>query len=736
MHARAGTHGVCDYPGKKKFQAPTTVSVGALLYAESHRPWFNKAVAKINNDTSVLPTTTLVTYMAAPSLKVGPNEIAFDQFFVKQVMVGFSTQIYAASIYANTAVEAQRLMVNIGDAMLPQARQPLVFVTRGASDLAVRATFGVVRRFGWNRIVIYHNSGGDPAESAKILMGYLEGASIEVALVLPRGDGAAAEPGGADEEALVHARTNIFVFFGGQGCMSTMVMSLTKRMRELAIICCCSIELFAASVVPDFPDGLMNVYEGMYTLPSEQGKDPHMAPASHIWPELVEQAVRAFALALDKVIKTGGDPMDVYTVASTMRSSSFNVSLSDLTIEQEYKFNEQGTLIQKIGLANLVDQQWKKIGVWEYETKEMVLESNSIVWPKGTTKPRDCLDCKSGEYRRLIHGREVCDQCSVGMFSDPEALPTVPLQGIDSTGSCLCEAAPRPGVDTLQKDGREFILRKNNLTANDVNSSYLLPKAYGSFCRVWDASDSNSCIYTATHKPREDAPEWCKLGWCYVNATACADFEPTRSWGFPHADLYFSYDICDARKLAVVEQASRAKTAITECTRCPAGFFANSKGTRKCASCKDLGDYYQRNVGTDSCMHCPENSYRPPGSEATSIADCVCAEGFFVDRCAIHWPVHYSRRAPGLFMGPCTIHGLFMGPWAIPFVAQAHCARGPFPSWAVPFVPLFRPMNSPWPMNSLIARESKRIAHKPMGPCNEENSPWAWACGHHQRMDQ
>ena len=366
-------------PGKKKFPVPATVSVGCLLYTESHEPWFVKAIATINADTSVLPNTTLVNYCGTPNPKKGANALAFDQYFQKHAMVGFSTQTFATQAYANVALEAQRLVVDIGDATLQQAGHALVFLTRGASDLAIQATLRVVQHFDWNRIAIYHNQGPLETEKSKILTGYLKAAgNIELALALPRGVGAAADPGGADEEALVHAQTNIFVFFGGQGCMHTMVKSLTKRMRELAIICCCSLEMFAASAVPDFPTGLMNVYEDIYTLPSERGMGPDMAPSFHILPELVEQAVRAFALALDKVIKTGGDPMDAHTIASTMRSSSFNFYLLDSKMEQEYKFNKQGTLIQKIGLANLVHGLWKKVGVWQYETDDMVISSNPV----------------------------------------------------------------------------------------------------------------------------------------------------------------------------------------------------------------------------------------------------------------------------------------------------------------------------------------------------------------------
>ena len=60
----------------------------------------------------------------------------------------------------------------------------------------------------------------------------------------------------------------------------------------------------------------------------------------------ISQAVKAFALALDDVIKSGGDPMDNKRLAAAMLGTSFNFSTPTSDAEHQYKFTAKGDLIQ------------------------------------------------------------------------------------------------------------------------------------------------------------------------------------------------------------------------------------------------------------------------------------------------------------------------------------------------------------------------------------------------------
>ena len=117
-------------------------------------------------------------------------------------------------------------------------------------------------------------------------------------------------------------------------------------------------------------------------------------PNAHLVPQMVLLAVRAFAVALDKMIQGGSDPMDRSAMpfdavllwhlpvsiswdcrkklANMLRSNEFNFTLPKKPETERnlvYKFDGDGYSEQDIGLANLVNGSWRRIGIWDYATK-------------------------------------------------------------------------------------------------------------------------------------------------------------------------------------------------------------------------------------------------------------------------------------------------------------------------------------------------------------------------------
>ena len=76
---------------------------------------------------------------------------------------------------------------------------------------------------------------------------------------------------------------------------------------------------------------------------------------------------------------------------------------------------------------------------------------------------------------------------------------------------------------------------------------------------------------------------------------------------------------------------------LLQCKPCPIGTFmepcagSSCVNQPQCNSCNNKPGY-QDETGQTGCKPCPAGSHRPSGSNFTSISDCVCREGFFVDQ--------------------------------------------------------------------------------------------------------
>ena len=66
----------------------------------------------------------------------------------------------------------------------------------------------------------------------------------------------------------------------------------------------------------------------------------------------------------------------------------------------------------------------------------------------------------------------------------------------------------------------------------------------------------------------------------------------------------------------------------TECEICPAGTYAPATGMTECLGCDSVSGY-QPEVGKDSCLLCPANSYRVIGSDPTNDEGCMCMAGYY-----------------------------------------------------------------------------------------------------------
>ena len=93
-------------------------------------------------------------------------------------------------------------------------------------------------------------------------------------------------------------------------------------------------------------------------------------------------------------------------------------------------------------------------------------------------------------------------------------------------------------------------------------------------------------------------------------------------------------------------EGSVAAASDNQCTSCRLGFFQPKPGQTECLSCDMLGNSYQDEPGKTFCKKCPQNTNREHGANFTSIFNCVCKTGFFVDQLAES--LQGSTRPPGV----------------------------------------------------------------------------------------
>ena len=92
-----------------------------------------------------------------------------------------------------------------------------------------------------------------------------------------------------------------------------MAEYLIEHKPEIAIICCCSIDLLSARSVIAYPAGLVAVYDGLY-----EWDEPDVDPEENLVREMVELSLQSFAKALDYVIEARLNVEDPKTLATAL----------------------------------------------------------------------------------------------------------------------------------------------------------------------------------------------------------------------------------------------------------------------------------------------------------------------------------------------------------------------------------------------------------------------------------
>ena len=102
----------------------------------------------------------------------------------------------------------------------------------GGPAFGTDALIGIVQAFNWSKVAIYYQNNPNDAYLAHTFSESLARLRLQIALRLT-------ESGGDDLTPLLAASTNIFVFFGGDGCFNVVARAIIEQRPEVAVLCCC-----------------------------------------------------------------------------------------------------------------------------------------------------------------------------------------------------------------------------------------------------------------------------------------------------------------------------------------------------------------------------------------------------------------------------------------------------------------------------------------------------------------
>ena len=212
----------------------------------------------------------------------------------------------------------------------------------------------------------------------------------------------------------------------------------------MAITICCGVDFLSQASARALPAGLLSVHESMYRLPKDGLNDD---PSMRLQTTLASEAVHAFAMALDEAIATGADPTSAVAVAETMRRRAFNFTpaAADASGRSQFRFSDDGVLVQNISLANLDDGVWRGVASWDYSSKKLLppTHDTAVVWPGGSV-PRHHPSCGTGEGPTVLDGgRFGCAPCRPGTSSRP-------VQSDHHNGTEPADSRPSNGIKTAQ----------------------------------------------------------------------------------------------------------------------------------------------------------------------------------------------------------------------------------------------------------------------------------------------
>ena len=245
-----------------------------------------------------------------------------------------------------------------------------------------------------------------------------------------------------------------------------------------------------------------------------------------------------------------------------------------------------------------------------------------------------CRACAAGSYQRADN-QSSCEMCTVGKYASAVAAAA------DVCEACaLGKYAPTPGVTVcLLCSPHTWMAERGAGECNACPSNSLLNSS--------GASNVSDCVCVAGFR-EQAAPHRCEECAAGAYCPGRGEQRPcNRSWSSAGASTCTA---CAVNSMPLLAEGMTTPTQCqcrpgsegthdSNCSLCPAGKFQEqdydvSSAAQTAVSvavsvtCQQCPpDRYQSEVGSVSCLTCPEHAAAPAGSDG--VNDCLCVPGFY-----------------------------------------------------------------------------------------------------------
>ncbi len=223
----------------------------------------------------MLPNTTVLYYGRSLATGVSPIESSYVDYVENDVIAGFVSSNNADS-YARIPILNEMIVFNVYDDPFrgSHVRIPGLFTMLGGPAFGPDALVSIIKFYGWTKVVLYFQNAPEESSISETFVSAALSEGIEFDLQKRESAGTGAAE--ADLSDLQAAKSNIFVFFGGQllrsreaalrgaapsapngdhdrvtsmfkahsaghGCFNDRSTRLVRSRPEIAIICCCAL---------------------------------------------------------------------------------------------------------------------------------------------------------------------------------------------------------------------------------------------------------------------------------------------------------------------------------------------------------------------------------------------------------------------------------------------------------------------------------------------------------------